>query len=133
MLSDYEVLKHLDEIRESRDSSVRTLKAENVETIILEVHAYLRDRPAGNPANPQSAEKLTEFVRLVKPYELEKAEILQLINVAPRSLPVLFNAIEECDQRFTDEQMEELLELIAQYVGFEPTPEVEEGEAEETA
>ena len=97
------------------------------------MHAYLRDRPAGNPANPQSAEKLTEFVRLVKPYELEKAEILQLINVAPRWLPVLFNAIEECDQRFTDEQMEELLELIAQYVGFEPTPEVEEGEAEETA
>lgn len=97
------------------------------------MHAYLRDRPAGNPANPQSAEKLTEFVRLVKPYELEKAEILQLINVAPRSLPVLFNAIEECDQRFTDEQMEELLELIAQYVGFEPTPEVEEGGAEEAA
>lgn len=40
LLSDYEVLKHLDEIRESRDSSVRTLKAENVETIILEVSSY---------------------------------------------------------------------------------------------
>jgi hypothetical protein len=76
---------------------------------------------------------LAEFVRLVKPFELEKAEILQLINIAPRSLPVLFNTIEECDQRFTDEQMEELLELIAQHVGFEPTPEVEEAEAEEAA
>lgn len=67
----------------------------------------------------------------MKPFELEKAEILQLINVAPRSLPVLFNTIEECDQRLTDEQMEEILELIAQHVGFEPTPEVEEAETEQ--
>lgn len=41
---------------------------------------------------------------------------------------MLFNTIEECDQRLTDEQMDEVLELIAQHLGFEPVPEPEEGQ-----
>lgn len=69
----------------------------------------------------------------IRSYDLEKAEVLQLINLAPRSVPVLFNTIEECEQRFTDEQIDEILGLCETYLGFEPVPEVEAQEGEEQA
>lgn len=127
---DYEVLKHLNDIRESRDAARVKLKPENVETILLEVHAYLRDRPAGNAAGAQTAEGIAMFIQAMPPYNLEKAEIYQLVNTAPKSLPVLFNCIEECDQRLTDDQMEEILELVSANLGSEPVPEVEEQQPE---
>lgn len=103
---------------------------DNLDSNLNQVHAYLRDRPAGNPSNPQTPEGIASFVRAVESFDLEKAEILQLVNCAPRTLPVLFNCIEECDQRLSDEQMDELLELVAQNLGSEPMPEAEAPEAE---
>lgn len=97
---------------------------------IQQLHAYLRDRPAGNEANPQTAQNISEFVANIKRFDLEKAEVLQLINTAPQSLPVLFNVIEECDQRFSEQDMDEILQLSQQYLGVEPQPEkIEEEEA----
>lgn len=93
----------------------------------------MRDRPAGNPASPQSAENIARFIHAMEPYNLEKAEIYQLINCAPKSLPVLFNCIEECDQRLTDEQMDEILELVSANLGYEPVPEPEEQPEAEAA
>lgn len=88
------------------------------------MHAYLRDRPAGNGAHPQSTDSINTFVNEIKRFELEKAEVLQLINITPQSLPVLYNVIEECDQRFSNEEMEELLRLV-EGLGFEPQPQQE--------
>lgn len=62
----------------------------------------------------------------VRKFQLEKIEVLQLINVAPRSLPVLYNVVEECDQRFSAEEMDEILELVEKYLGYEPQPEKKE-------
>lgn len=62
----------------------------------------------------------------IKKFQLEKIEVLQLINIAPRSLPVLYNVIEECDQRFSNEDMDEILDLVAKHLGYEPQPEKKE-------
>lgn len=91
----------------------------------------MRDRPAGNGAKPQDAESIDSFVREIKRFELEKAEVLQLINITPQSLPVLYNVIEECDQRFSNEEMDEILRLVGEYLGFEPQPQPENGNEED--
>lgn len=117
LLTNFEVLQH---VKESKSTS----KAENLQTIVVELLAYLRERPAGNVANPQTAENLKRFVQEIESanLQLENAEIVQIINSAPVSMPVLFCLIEEADTRFTEQQLEFLLELSQKYLGEEPVP-----------
>lgn len=113
LLTNFEVMQFLD--------AQRRTNIKNHRTISVEVAAYLRDRPTGNPEMPQSEEIIDQFMRAIKDngIHLEKAEILQLINTAPSSMPVLYNVVEECEQRFDTEQLELLLSLC-QSLGREP-------------
>jgi hypothetical protein len=104
--------------------AVEYLRAENLETIIIELQAYLRDRPAGNEQVPQTIENITSYMRelAANKLDLEKAEKLQLINSAPSAMPVLYALVEECELRFSQEQLELLLTLCRGYLGEEPSP-----------
>lgn len=52
---------------------------------------------------------------------LTKAERLQLVNNAPRSLVELHTLVEELGERFTESQIEELLTLVATHIPIPPT------------
>lgn len=130
-LTNYEVFQHLHEVKEKRrhtasqgSAASNFLKAENLETIIIELQAYLRDRPAGNENAPQTADNIGAFMRELQANKLalEKAEKLQLINSAPSSMPVLYSLVEECELRFSPEQLELMLNLCRDYLGEEPSP-----------
>ncbi|KAG7753360.1 hypothetical protein KL911_002753 [Ogataea haglerorum] len=45
-------------------------------------------------------------------YSLMKIEKLEILNRLPRTIVSLFSVIEECDQRFSDEQCNNMLELV---------------------
>ncbi|PRT54072.1 DNA-directed RNA polymerase III subunit rpc9 [Wickerhamiella sorbophila] len=117
LLTNVEVLEHITEVK-------RTAASENLQTIIVELQAYLRERPAGNVGNPQKIENIAKFVAAIKQenLEFEKAEILEIFNSAPSSLAVLFCLIEEADMRFTEDQLNKVLDLSAEYLGAEPVP-----------
>ncbi|KAG7866484.1 hypothetical protein KL918_003381 [Ogataea parapolymorpha] len=66
-----------------------------------------------------------------------KIEKLEILNRLPRTIVSLFSVIEECDQRFSDEQCNSMLELVqrcfpvAQEAVEEDRMEVEQEEEEE--
>lgn len=117
LITNAEVYAHLNDVKTSS-------RCENLQTIVVELQAYLRERPAGNPSDPQSFGNIAAFMGEMKKraFALEKSEYLQIINSAPSSLPSLFCLIEEADIRFTQTQLEEILELSCRFLGSEPTP-----------
>lgn len=121
LLCNIEILDHLQESKASNSFT-------NLQTIVVEIQAYLRERPAGNPEAPQSLDNVAAFVRELSNHKLflEKAEIIQIVNSAPSSMPVLFCLIEEADIRFDESQLETILSLSERYLGFEPLPGVEQ-------
>jgi hypothetical protein len=120
LLTDVEVFLHLNALSSRKIAE----DSENLQTIILEVQAYLRDRPAGNTQTPQSIERMTGFLKELHEYgiSLEKAEKLQIINSAPSSIPVLYTLVEECEERLSEEKMSQLVSLSQRYLGYEPMP-----------
>jgi hypothetical protein len=52
-------------------------------------------------------------LRILLPHQLTKTEKLQIINLVPRSLVEFYLIVEECEERFSDDQIEEILRSIA--------------------
>lgn len=61
-------------------------------------------------------------------YKLEKVEKLQIINSAPYSLVNLYSIVEECDQRFSEQEIEDILQIVQTHF---PQQEVDEEEVED--
>lgn len=120
LLTNIEVRDHLVEVSER----YKHTGAENLETIAVEIQAYLRERPTSNPEYSQTIEGMAEFLKALHEhqFDLEVAEKLQLVNSAPTSMPVLYALIEECEQRFSEDQLLKILELCSQYLSSEPVP-----------
>lgn len=55
--------------------------------------------------------QITEFVRSVKEYNLSKSELVQLINMRPSTHVELHAIIEECEDRYSENQVPEHTEL----------------------
>lgn len=46
------------------------------------------------------------------PFALEKAELLNIVNERPATVPELDCVVEEMDQRFSDDDAQRMLEII---------------------
>lgn len=127
-LTNFEVYEHLNEVRERAKATHQVAQTQNLDTIAIEIQSYLRERPTANPEFAQSQESITAFLKALhqEGFELEKAERLQLVNSAPSSEPVLYNLIEDCEQRFPEDRVQRLLELVQEHLGYEPMPEMKD-------
>lgn len=65
------------------------------------------------------------MTRLAK-FNLAKAELLTVLNLRPSSTTELEYIVEEAESRFTQEQLEEMLEVIGEVLGRPEAPEPEE-------
>ncbi|KAK9448665.1 RNA polymerase [Limtongia smithiae] len=111
LLSNFEVLQHINDIkrRQKQFSRQKTVaRTENLETVLLELQGYFKSTDAPR----QTTASIRQFLTEISIFELEKAEKLQLINTAPISLVILNSVVEECDQRFTEEQQESMLDIV---------------------
>ncbi|KAJ1821693.1 hypothetical protein LPJ56_001086 [Coemansia sp. RSA 2599] len=111
LLSNYEVYlvlqeedAHHKEITEKR----KIRYPENVTTLKFEALQYLNN----TPCTTQTAEQIAELKNVLAEYELTKAEILQIINLRPKTPVELHFIIEECDERFGMEDLEQLAEIV---------------------
>jgi RNA polymerase Rpb4 len=62
----------------------------------------------------QTSEQITAFLDSIRDYKLTKVEKLMVVNSVPRSLAALHVLIEEHEDRFSMDEMEALLELVAE-------------------
>lgn len=72
---------------------------------------------AQNGGSYKEREELQAFIDAVKPYGLTKSETVQLINHRPPSVVEIFLCIEDCEERFSEQQIEELLSLVHEHLG----------------
>ncbi|GME97091.1 unnamed protein product [[Candida] boidinii] len=62
-------------------------------------------------------------------FSLEKIEKLQIVNFKPRSIVLLYSIVEECDQRFNEDECNSIIEIVNTYFPVLDVPE-EEGAGE---
>ncbi|CCE61541.1 hypothetical protein TPHA_0A04680 [Tetrapisispora phaffii CBS 4417] len=61
-------------------------------------------------------EKFSELVTRLNQFDLYKIEKLQLVNQLPNNIVHLYSIVEECDSRFTEEQVQEILSIIQDFI-----------------
>jgi DNA-directed RNA polymerase subunit F len=125
MLSNFEVYNILKTIKGKLGSEKRLNKRQHLATITYETTKYLEKTPCAL----QTEEIIEDFIRSLAPYNLTKAEKLQLLNLRPTTAVEIQLLIEQSEERLTEDDIEQLLELIAvKLPALEPSGEEGEGE-----
>lgn len=140
-LSNYEVMEHLVDIKEKNNWVFQKDKTEkkdhrrrgtaagiDLEVITRDILAYM-DEDAS--AKIDSADKFTSLVQYLNQFDLVKVEKLQIANSLPREMVHLYALVEECDQRFTEEQSQGIIDKINELFPVAADVEMEEMEEAE--
>ncbi|KAG2199727.1 hypothetical protein INT47_012863 [Mucor saturninus] len=130
LISNYEVLKLLEESQEAQkqvqiaDPSVEY--PEHLRTVQFELTEYLKE----TPCSTQTPQQVSDFLDALSRFALTRAEKLQILNWRPKSTVEIYLIIEECEERFSEEDLEEMLNSIIACLPRDDD-EVEEEEEEE--
>ena len=73
-------------------------------------------KDARSPLSRLNDDRFCELVRRLNAFELFKAEKLQLVNQLPTNMVHLYSIVEECDSRFTEDQVADVLAIIKNYI-----------------
>uniref|UniRef100_A0A672ZSA0 DNA-directed RNA polymerase III subunit RPC9 n=1 Tax=Sphaeramia orbicularis TaxID=375764 RepID=A0A672ZSA0_9TELE len=122
MLSNYEIFKLLTDLKEQRKDSGKNKHSagqQNLNTIMYETLKYL----SKTPCSRQSPEIVKEFLTTMIPHKLTKAEKLQLLNHRPQTAVEIQLMVEESEERLSEEQIEELIQTIAEILPGDPEQE----------
>lgn len=145
-LSDYEVLQHLSKMerqykwddeslaefkKKKKHGKVRPYNNPTLQGITRDTLTYLKqskytpseeeeqlppDQRKPAPLCNLNDESFTTLVQGLNQFELFQAEKLQIVNQMPVQIVHLYSIVEECDTRFTEEQIEQILALVAQHI-----------------
>lgn len=110
LLSNIEVLKIL---KENQENKARMKSNKNLATITYETIKYLQDSPACQVKPNQMIRFLNE---IKDKFRLTKFEKLQIINHRPQTVVELQLLIEENEERFSEDAMQRLLDLVKQHL-----------------
>ncbi|KAJ8921327.1 hypothetical protein NQ315_002941 [Exocentrus adspersus] len=122
-LSNYEVLKHLQKIKDSKKKHKGQLA-----TITYETIRYLEN----TPCKDQTSENIQQCLKELAPFNLNKTEKLMIINSPPTTALEIQLMIEESEERLTEEQVGQVLEIVMKYFPHVVKEKPEENDAEET-
>lgn len=103
LLSNREVLDLL-------TNKIISKKQTNLATILYETISYLESSPAANC----SLTNMATFLELIKErkYNLSKMEKIQIVNLQPQNETELHLIVDNIEEKLTDQQRNDLLELI---------------------
>jgi len=119
MISNFEVLEVLKDIKDGVSGHKKPGKNQtNLATILYSTLKYLEK----TPCNDQNRENIAEFMTAVEPFKLTQAEKLQLLNQRPTTAVEIQLIVEESEERLTEEQIEELLDVIIKTLPGEEAP-----------
>ncbi|CAM0141319.1 hypothetical protein VKS41_003979 [Umbelopsis sp. WA50703] len=128
LLSNYEVLQLLNERiegqkqRRKEDSNIEY--PENLRTIQFEIKTALEN----SPCSTQDESQVAAFLEEMKTWRLTKGEKLQILNLRPKTPVDLHILIEECEERYGPEELEQFLELILKLLPRDDDEVIEEDE-----
>lgn len=108
LLTNLEVLQALKEYKTAKKSP----GLRNLATISYETLQYLEN----NSANNQTTDSVKEFIKATKIYNLSKHEIIWMINDPPSSTLHMQLLIDDCDEKLTEDQINEILQLSQTYL-----------------
>lgn len=104
-LTNFEVLHFLRAKGASKDPTRVIAKVAQSE---YKVYDYL----VNTAASAQTRENIKDFLTSVKQHDLAKAEVLNILNTRPVAEVEIFPMIENCEERFPDEEVSEIVELV---------------------
>jgi DNA-directed RNA polymerase subunit F len=114
LLTNIEVIEILKEKAESRTKTASTtatlLEFQNREAVTTKVLKYGERMGYNNYSSAGIAKMLSQIKALN--YGLTEAELMQIGNMLPRQVVELHPLIEDCDTRFDEDQLKNLLETI---------------------
>ncbi|XP_008331392.1 DNA-directed RNA polymerase III subunit RPC9 [Cynoglossus semilaevis] len=122
MLSNYEVFKLLTDMKEQRKESGKSKNSagqQNLNTIMYETLKHL----SNTPCSRQNEEVVKVFLTTMVPHKLTKAEKLQLLNHRPQTAVEIQLMVEESEERLSEEQIEELIQTVADVLPGDPEQE----------
>ncbi|KAJ7185788.1 RNA polymerase Rpb4-domain-containing protein [Mycena filopes] len=91
--------------------------SENLRTVSVEAIQYLSAEY--QPTSSQTPEAITQLVQALEPYDLTKAEKLQIVNLAPQQHIELYVIVEELEDRLA-ERMEEVISRVQESMVLDP-------------
>lgn len=110
MLSNFEALSLLNEIQKGHGKQQKMHT--NLATVSYEIVQYLENTACAK----QSPEVIKNFMNALEPYKLTKAEKLQFLNLRPRTAVEIQLIVEESEERLTEAQIYELLDLVGEHL-----------------
>ncbi|CEJ79887.1 hypothetical protein VHEMI00102 [[Torrubiella] hemipterigena] len=118
VLSNYEVYQHLVDQRDQY-KKIKRRGPPNLETVVSELLQYMRSKP--NPLSQKpityNAECVSSLVQQLRPYDLSKGEVVMILNLRPSSVVALNTVLEDMSDRYTEEQQEEMVQIILEVLG----------------
>lgn len=80
---------------------------------------YLRTAPSPLSQKPltYTADGIAQIIEKLSPYELSKGEVVMILNLRPASIAALNTIIEDMPERYSDEQQEEMVNIVAEILG----------------
>ncbi|EKG11988.1 RNA polymerase II Rpb4 [Macrophomina phaseolina MS6] len=124
VLTNWEVLNIVREQRGEYDGSDGTGRTRpmpsNLSRILSDVEAQLTEKssPLAGAHKYRSDAIRTLYVRTRDAgFEIEKAEMLMIFNLRPKSLAELDTIMEELDSRYDEAKQEELLAIVSECLG----------------
>ncbi|ORX62799.1 hypothetical protein DM01DRAFT_1297608 [Hesseltinella vesiculosa] len=112
LVSNYEVLALLEERQDYQKHMVKANPnleyPEHLRTIQFELISFL----GTTPCHRQNPERIHSLLQKLAPFQLTMGEKLHIVNHRPASDVDIYLLIEECEERFTPDQVQEMIDLI---------------------
>ena len=115
LMSNYEVLQLLKEVsfNTRKKQKERKQGKSNLPTIVYETTKYLKESPSSCITDDAT---FRELLIQLKPFNLTKSEKLDIVNHMPNSLVELQLLIEDNEERFSEDDMQNILGIISSFV-----------------
>ncbi|KAK9737435.1 RNA polymerase Rpb4 [Popillia japonica] len=119
-LCNYEVMTHLQKMKDTRKKQTGQLA-----TITYETIRYLE----GTPCQTYTSNNVIECLKALEQFNITKNEKLMIINIPPTTALEIQLIVEESEERLTEQHVEEILKICAKYLNVTPknNDDVEEG------
>ncbi|KAI1711303.1 RNA polymerase rpb4 domain-containing protein [Ditylenchus destructor] len=92
---------------------------ENHSTIVYETMTYLNET---SPAPSQSRKQNVDLIKALQKagFKLTAAEVMQIVNLRPKSPVEIQLVIEESEERLTEQQVDEIIRIITAHTKSQP-------------
>jgi hypothetical protein len=86
---------------------------------IVQLLEYFNEAPSplASKPFPYNENTIKTLIERLRPYSFAKAELLMIMNLRPTNAGNLNTVVEEMEDRFSDEQQEEIVAIIGEVLG----------------